>query len=743
MKNTGKYTSILLALLFSMSLARAEVPLDLEYRYDNGGSDPFNAAQVDADGNVYIAGARGSSSANSPSLSYYAVKFDSIGNELWRGVYQTGQASWYGQNSNMTIDSAGNVYQVLSESYRFGSIIKYDSAGIPQVLAQGDVVPYNWDHKVGLTIDNTGNLFVTGGPLVRKHDSAGGLLWERYFTNYTGAVRGLIPDGAGGFYATAKDHDLVDRNSATGYSIVTKQFDGNGNTLWTQRLRTGVSSPPTGFTQDSLGNLYVLSTTRDAAGELRTILLSYDSAGNERLNKVFDFGGSNQGRGLAVDDSGNIHVLSIGPVDVNGTSVTGFITAKLDSLGNEIWVRTFNDGVNAGANPYGLALDEYGNVFITGTSGAPRYNARFLTAKYNSAGDLQWSHLKYTGYVNIGMIATLKGAVYVGGQVGYRSDSVVVKYDASNTPPTANAGANRDITSDQVASTVINGTATDSDSDALSCRWLEGENLLLAADIGVSGVCDLPIATLNLAEGAHTLTLEISDGLAMATDDMTLTIANSAPNAAAGGGGVYEIGIPVVLSGEASDHDGDLLNYQWTENTSVFCSGTVYAIAGGTPVAIPDCVVADLPMGEHELRLTVTDNINQPVSSPVAVDVVDTMAPTIEPVASQYMLWPPNHAMVDVVIYANAWDNSGLPATLSAAVHSNEPESGTGTGDLAPDFAIVSIDQATGTISLQLRRERSGSGNGRIYTVVITASDDSGNQSSTQVAISVPHDKRK
>jgi hypothetical protein len=53
------------------------------------------------------------------------------------------------------------------------------------------------------------------------------------------------------------------------------------------------------------------------------------------------------------------------------------------------------------------------------------------------------------------------------------------------------------------------------------------------------------------------------------------------------------------------------------------------------------------------------------------------------------------------------------------------------------------IDQIHGIITLKLRAERSGSGNGRIYTITITARDASGNTSQTNVEIKVPHDQRK
>jgi hypothetical protein len=99
--------------------------------------------------------------------------------------------------------------------------------------------------------------------------------------------------------------------------------------------------------------------------------------------------------------------------------------------------------------------------------------------------------------------------------------------------------------------------------------------------------------------------------------------------------------------------------------------------------------------------------------------------------------------MVNIVINANAKDKSGLPVRLSAVVSSNEPQDGLGDGDTAPDWTDPVIDQANGIITLQLRAERSGSGNGREYTIAITATDNTGNSSTAAVVIIVPHDKGK
>jgi hypothetical protein len=85
---------------------------------------------------------------------------------------------------------------------------------------------------------------------------------------------------------------------------------------------------------------------------------------------------------------------------------------------------------------------------------------------------------------------------------------------------------------------------------------------------------------------------------------------------------------------------------------------------------------------------------------------------------------------------------SGLPITIKATVTSNEPQDGLVDGDVPGDWTQPVIDQESGIIKLSLRSERSRRGNGREYTIVVTATDSSGNASMAAIKILVPHDKQ-
>ena len=58
---------------------------------------------------------------------------------------------------------------------------------------------------------------------------------------------------------------------------------------------------------------------------------------------------------------------------------------------------------------------------------------------------------------------------------------------AAPQPPTANAGPNVSISSEDQGTTVIQGTASDPDSDPITYRWLEGENELTSFQEVING----------------------------------------------------------------------------------------------------------------------------------------------------------------------------------------------------------------------------------------------------------------
>ena len=112
----------------------------------------------------------------------------------------------------------------------------------------------------------------------------------------------------------------------------------------------------------------------------------------------------------------------------------------------------------------------------------------------------------------------------------------------------------------------------------------------------------------------------------------------------------------------------------------------------------------------------------------VTIHVADTQGPGVTITLAKTQLWPPNHNLIDVGFSFAASDNSGGTVTSTVAVYSDEDDLAPETGDHSPDAKNA----------LRLRAERSGAGNGRVYLIVVTATDPSSNTTFACATVVVP-----
>ncbi|MFK7691364.1 discoidin domain-containing protein [Paenibacillus sp. HJGM_3] len=116
---------------------------------------------------------------------------------------------------------------------------------------------------------------------------------------------------------------------------------------------------------------------------------------------------------------------------------------------------------------------------------------------------------------------------------------------------------------------------------------------------------------------------------------------------------------------------------------------------------------------------------------------IDRTVPEIQVKLDQYELWPANHKMVTVHASVYASDAlSGIASWQLTSIASNEPDNGTDDGDTTDDIQNAAF--GTPDTVFDLRAERSGQGNGRVYTITYTATDLAGNTKQATVEVKVP-----
>ena len=221
--------------------------------------------------------------------------------------------------------------------------------------------------------------------------------------------------------------------------------------------------------------------------------------------------------------------------------------------------------------------------------------------------------------------------------------------------------------------------------------------------------------------GNHTVTLTISDQLGeSASCDATVDVVDVTPPA---------IDCP--------------------DDTQLECPADTTPGANGFAMAVDNCT--DDPTIDHaDLSVpgcggtetiartwTATDESGNASDCEQVIEVVDTTPPEVVCSVNDELMWPPNHKFKDVgfqFMAADACDPE--PPAIDVAVTSDEHASdarGAGGPNHCPD-AIVGDD-----FSVELRAERSGGGDGRIYRITVNATDDCGNVGTCSAGVGVPH----
>jgi uncharacterized delta-60 repeat protein len=141
---------------------------------------------------------------------------------------------------------------------------------------------------------------------------------------------------------------------------------------------------------------------------------------------------------IAVDGSGNSYVA--GWSDRNGNFDFDYATIKYNASGTQQWVARYNGPGNGIDRANAIAVDNAGNVYVTGTSWGSGSNYDYATIKYNASGAEEWV-VRYNGPGNDYDEATAitvdsSGSVYVTGLSvgsGTLDDYATIKYNASGT----------------------------------------------------------------------------------------------------------------------------------------------------------------------------------------------------------------------------------------------------------------------------------------------------------------------
>ena len=411
-------------------------------RYEPGST--AEAIAVDNSGNVYVCGY---GPGDGTSIDYITIKYNSAGDTLWVRYYDGG-GSLYDFGQALAIDDAGNVYvtgrSVASGNYYDIATIKYNGAGVEQWVTRYDGGA-NDDMGYDIAVDDVGYVYVTGVAVINggahyitiKYDSSGDTAWTATYggPDSTGCTAyALALDDSGNVYVTGMGY-----SSATFRDYTTIKYDTSGTEEW-----VAVYNGLTTYADDEAydikyegGYVYVTGESENASYDPDYFTIKYTNTGDTVWTARYNGPGDGYDRAyaLAVDNYGNIYVT--GESFDTYTSVD-YVTIKYNSSGGIEWTARYNGPDSAGDQANAIVVDNIGNVYVTGNSYAYEpYTPEndYLTVKYNSSGVEQWN-ARYdgTGHTQdyaYAIAVDNAGFVYVtGGSTGNTSyeDFLTIKY---------------------------------------------------------------------------------------------------------------------------------------------------------------------------------------------------------------------------------------------------------------------------------------------------------------------------
>ena len=330
-----------------------------------GNTAHINGAVTDAAGNIYVTGFFfntidfGGGVLTAGSEDVFAAKYSASGVYQWAKKF--GDAAQQ-ESANLGIDSAGNLYLAgfFASKIDFGGgnltsggtldvyLAKLTSAGA-YVWAKGfgDASP---QRPYGIATDSSGNTVITGAyqgsinfggstftsaglndTFVARFNSAGVHVWSKGTGDSTDQVgKSVAVDNSGNTYATGDFAGTMNLGSTPatlltsqgGYDAYLAKIDSTGTLLWSKSFGGVGNQNGLAVAVDWSGSVAIsanLMSSADFGGGLLTsvsaatdmVFAKYTSAGAYVWSQRFGDVGTDQGRRLWFDPSGNLFATGI------------------------------------------------------------------------------------------------------------------------------------------------------------------------------------------------------------------------------------------------------------------------------------------------------------------------------------------------------------------------------------------------------------------------------------------------
>ncbi len=439
---------IVVLFLFSgrTAFGQSEPWLDI---YDYAGEpDRGNALCIDGNGNTYVTGYLSSYDSEIDGNMYNlpVITYDPAGQRTILNIIESEDQGYrkYGYlggdialgNDGIYIAGSRECWIEFPE-YGWWYVQGYIGYAL-KIDWNGSVV---WDDIIGdsptwssspfplseVALDNEGNVYFIGMMIdddelgvILKYSPNGNVIWEKVF-----------PEKA---YYDFRHIRVFDDDKIV-VAASSYEFDechlvkitGDGDTVWEREVYSWNLDYITDIEIDNQGNVY-LAGYFGPYQEKQYYTAKYNADGDLLWEKTY--GGLGIGYGyagaLAVDETGNVYVT--GSFKFDGENNYDFCTIKYDTNGNQEWISTYEGSYYGFGSPKNIAVDNEGNIVITGRAG---YN--ICTVKIDENGGILWDQVESRGYEPNDMVLDSNDDIYITGTTGSYGDLITFKILSDGT----------------------------------------------------------------------------------------------------------------------------------------------------------------------------------------------------------------------------------------------------------------------------------------------------------------------
>jgi Secretion system C-terminal sorting domain/Beta-propeller repeat len=395
------------SLFFVLAFAGLQAQTNSIYFEDwvnSGGSSPVNAqseffARIattnDASGNLFVA----SSSFNNTTQVHDLLveKSNPTGTKIWSTHFNISGGGDI-LVGDLVLDNNGSPIvtgAVLNGTNNYDVLtVKFTAAGAVSWNATWNGSGNGYDGGASVTCDASGNIFIAR--IAQSSLISWDFLTIKYTTGGTKSWQALY-DHAGFVDAAAKiTHDNgivrvfggVQVNPNTWALGVVRYDATTGSQIAVNLISNNILfNEINGFANDANKNTYFVGSRNNNTGGSDFLTVKVASDMTVAWETTWNLsGGKDAAKAVAIDANGNVFVTGHTTTNGNGQD---YATLKFNSSGSLAWSKTYNGAANLDDKPTDVAVDNNGNIFVTGFANE-KSNEDFVTIWYDTNGNEKW-----------------------------------------------------------------------------------------------------------------------------------------------------------------------------------------------------------------------------------------------------------------------------------------------------------------------------------------------------------------